>query len=386
MNVSLPKISVLVVVLFSLTINTSALAPPPLSKDSLSFMMITQRQENDAFWGVVGDIALATANQFNIKLHLRHAQSDRENMLKFVDEAADRGMNAIIFPNFKNIAPDLLKRAEQRKIHTFLMNASIAEKNLSRIGKPREKFEYWLGQSMPDDEQAGYLLATQLVGHARKQNLIDADGKVQITGIAGTLSEMPSLLRKQGLERAAANDQGVLLNQVVFANWSKQLAKKKMHALYKRYPDTSVFWAASDLMAIGVAQGIKEINLSTKHNILTGGIDWTVEGLQALNSNVLSASIGGHIFEGAWIITLLYDYFKGVDFMKHLPVPVSAPYVANANLVLPMRSIEKNKAKGLLDRIQNKDWNNLDFAHFSRFSNPGHAGHYDFSVEHLLDL
>jgi ABC-type sugar transport system substrate-binding protein len=81
---------------------------------------------------------------------------------------------------------------------------------------------------------------------------------------------MPSILRKQGLERAVKGREDVRLNQIVFANWSKKLSSIKMKALYKRYPQTSIFWTASDLMAIGVAEGLESMDLKPGIDGLTG--------------------------------------------------------------------------------------------------------------------
>ena len=185
-------------------------------KSTLSFMMITQRLAEDPFWGVVEDIAIAASKDFDIDLHIRHAESDRSNLLKFVDEAAKSKLDAVIFPNFKNVAPEIIELAEKLEIPVFLFNAGVLSKNLPRTGKPREKFKFWIGESLPNDEFAGFLLAKTLIAQAKQQNLFDANGIVQIVGITGTVSEMPSLLRKQGLERAVREDKRALLNQVVF--------------------------------------------------------------------------------------------------------------------------------------------------------------------------
>lgn len=349
----------------------------------LKFMMITQREVDDPFWGIVENIAAAAAKELGIELYLRHAYSNRNNLLYFTNQAAEMNIDAIIYPNYKSIAPSLLELAEKRKIHTFLFNAGVSKKNKEVAGKPREHYKYWLGYSLPDDEYAGYLLANILIKEAKQKKLVDNKGQIQIVGITGTFSETPSLLRMEGLKRAVKEHPDVHLNQVVFSAWKKEIAKKQMKVLKKRYPYTTIYWAASDLIGIGISEGAKSLNLEPNIDILIGGIDWSVEGLNSVQSNQMVTTIGGHIFEGAWAVIMLFDYFNGVDFKNHIAEKNKNNYLSALDIIYPMEAFDKEKLSILHKNITENSWGNLDFKQYSIFKNPDRK-YYDFFAGNLF--
>jgi ABC-type sugar transport system substrate-binding protein len=164
------KVNLILFILLAMFLPKVASTESQAQIKPLSFMMMTQRLAGDEFWGVVEDIAIAAAKDLGVVLHIRYAMSDRGNMLKYVDEAASKNMDAIIFPNFKKVAPDVFELAEKLKIPVFLFNAGVLAENLQRTGQPREKFKYWIGQSTPDDELAGYQLANILIEQAKQKN------------------------------------------------------------------------------------------------------------------------------------------------------------------------------------------------------------------------
>ena len=53
------------------------------------------------------------------------------------------------------------------------------------------------------------------------------------------------------MRRAVSEAGDVVLDQVVFADWSRDKAAEQSEVLFSRYPFTRLIWAGSDQMAFG---------------------------------------------------------------------------------------------------------------------------------------
>ncbi|HPE61730.1 MAG TPA: ABC transporter substrate-binding protein [Thiolinea sp.] len=334
--------------------------------------ILTQREPEDPFWGVVEDMMAAACRQLGMKLRRYYAYSSQRNMIAAVDQAADDGVDVLVFPNFKEAAPEILERSRARGLPVYLFNADVNPQNRSQTGAPRERYPLWLGRMMPDDEQAGYVLAQTLIERARALGMAPVEGgELEITGLTGTLVETPAFDRVDGLYRAVAGDSGVRINQVVHAFWEEPLAYAKTLRLLKRYPQTRIFWTASDHMGLGSARALRESGRVPGRDVLLGGIDWSLEGIRAVQSGRFDVSVGGHVVEGAWVAVMLHDYLQGRDFADE-----------GLEQHSPMQAFPMQYAPAYLKRIREQDWDDIDFCQFSRVLNP-EVRHYAFDVRVL---
>jgi len=78
--------------------------------------------------------------------------------------------------------------------------------------------------------------------------------------------------------------------------------------LIKRYPNVSLVWAASDLMAFGVMDALGEAGKQPGKDVLVGTINDSTAALQALLEGRLGVVAGGHFTLGGWALVLLHDY------------------------------------------------------------------------------
>jgi ABC-type sugar transport system substrate-binding protein len=108
---------------------------------------------------------------------------------------------------------------------------------------------------------------------------------VQIIAINGAFSDVPAEQRFLGLQQAIKEDRNSNLLRSTHANWLQKSAHCKTMCLSQRYPETTVYWAASDLMAIGVEQALTKQGLIQGKDYLTGGVDWSKEGLTAVKKS-----------------------------------------------------------------------------------------------------
>ncbi|MBF0287068.1 MAG: ABC transporter substrate-binding protein [SAR324 cluster bacterium] len=331
------------------------------------------RGPGDPFWGMFVDFMRAATNDLNMDLDVYYADSNREKMRQQILQASEEveKVNALIFPNFKKGALSFLRIAEEKKIPAFLVNSGVTDEEF--IGNPREQFKFWIGELLPDEESAGYLLANLLIDEAIRLGKFDPQGKVQILGFMGIISDFASSERTKGLYRAINSRQDAFLRQVVPANWQKDYAQSSFQILKHRYPWASVAWSASDLMAIGVIDAVEKQQLHPGVDVITGGVDWTAEGLLAVKTKKMTVSVGGHFMEGAWAAVLLYDYLHGKDFAD-----------LQLRWRLKMLAATQNNIDIYLEKLAKDNWEKIDFTQFSRHLHP--EKNYNFSLKRVLSM
>ncbi len=327
--------------------------------------IITTRGPNDPFWGMVEDIMEAACSQFNIKLRRYHADSNRLNMLKTLEQEAKRVDRAdvIVFPNYLKTAASMVKRAEELNQPIFIFNSGISSEKAQEIGEPREKYRFFLGEMLPDDKHAGFLL-TQIL-HKRALQYSD---KPLMAAVSGHSADTAAIERTKGLNQYLTTHTNIELTQQVAADWEKEKASKIFLKLYKRYPKILIAWSASDHMATGILEAKAKLNTDTP--LFTGGVDWSLASIQLVKEGKQTTSVGGHVFEGVWVAALIHDYLHGKDFAE-----ISLAFNS------PMTAITSENVDAY-QRVLNKDnWSKLDFKVFSRVLSK--EKEYSFSLDTL---
>lgn len=278
---------IVILLLSNLFISISVTAKP------LHFALFSPRTDQDPFWGPLEDFALEASKQLNVKITVFNSNNSKREMLKFISQAKALNVDAVIFANIGKIGLSLMNNAEQLKLPVLLFNSDFTGENKITAGQPQQKFKYWLASLMPDDEHAGYLLGKYLIKQARDKNLSQRNGKVKVIAINGSITDTSSQHRFVGLQRAIKEDGNSELVQSLYAFWLLETAAYKAFHLSKRYPDVNVYWSASDLMSIGVEQALKKRALVQGKDFLTGGVDWSLGGLDAVKQGKISTSVGG---------------------------------------------------------------------------------------------
>lgn len=345
-----------------------------LSAHPLHFALFSPRDTQDAFWQPAEEFAKQTALQLNIKLSIWHTKGSKVGMFKLLEKAQKNNVDAVIFPNVGKLALQMIKEAEQQKMPLLLLNADLRDDDIVLAGKPQQKYKYWLASLMPNDHQAGRLLGKHLIEQARDKNLVDKNGVVQIIAINGAIADTPAQQRLAGLQKAIEEDGNSKLIRISYAYWLQKSAQYKAAHLAQRYPETSVFWTASDMMTIGVEKALAELGLIQGKDYLTGGVDWSREGLVAIKKNQMSTSVGGHFMDAAWAVIMLYDHFNG------LPLNASSFYQFQS----PMSLISSADIDLLLPHLTLHDWKSINFRLRSKTLNT-QLQHYDFSSASVLD-
>lgn len=337
-------------------------------KKSIEVALFVARSEGDMFFQPTIDFMRVAAKQLNMNITVFFGDYNHIKMIENVKSAVSSRVkyDFLVYINFKKTAIKAVEIAETAKIPIFIMNSGFQKDD--NMGKPREKYKYWIGEMVPDDQKAGYILANILIDDAKKKK---RNGKVVMAALEGNIADEASIERKKGLINAVSERNDVILKQILPANWEKESAKEKYQSLLRRYGFLDAVWCASDGMALAVYE--EETGLTHgKNKVIIGGVDWTKEGLESVEKGEISATIGGHFMEGGWVAVLLYDYYNKVDFAD-----ISVAYKSD---MIPVTAKNCNE---VASKVSRDKWNNIDFKSFSRYHN-GKEKIYDFGLEKIL--
>lgn len=142
--------------------------------------------KNDQFWQDTDGAMEAAARDLGVRLRIYEAPRP-EDVIALVRQLAgspDRP-DYILTTTQKGARTHLLEATEEAKIPTFIFNSGLLDEDRRRVGGPREQFQYWIGEMMPHEEQAGRDLANLLVDAAVQAKLTGPDGRVRVLALGG---------------------------------------------------------------------------------------------------------------------------------------------------------------------------------------------------------
>jgi len=338
-----------------------------------TFAVFMPRFAGDSFWDLLGAFMQAACDDLGVQLQIHYGQGDAERFKQLVRQAVSgpNKVDAVFFQNFKETAPELLRIASEAKVPAMLIDSSLNERDREQYGKPRTHFPYWVGDFIPDNEEAGMDLTLELLRQASAQGLADARGKLHVLALAGeTDTGSASYPRVKGLKLALHSQKNVILQDLQPAFWSQEVAHDSFLRLAARYPSQPLLlWAANDPMALGALAAAQSLQLEPGKQLLVGGMDWTEEAQQAIQSGQLAASVGGHFMLGGWAAVLLYDYLKGLDFAEE-----------SAEMRLRMDILSQHNIDFYRQNFGQGEWGKIDFRQFSKAYHP-ELRKYDFGLQ-----
>ncbi len=328
---------------------------------------------DEAFFGKMVAFMRVGARQLDIELDVVDCHRNRSRMIAGGKTLIQRSPapEYLLLVNEKNVALEILPQACAAGIKVMLFNEGRMASDAEALGRPRERFDRWLGELVPDDQRSGYLLARSLIAAARDAGRLADDGTLHVAGLAGGYTSA-SILRVSGLCQAVTEDAGITFHGVAPADWQEARAAELTAELLDRYPQTAVVWAASDLTAKGAVEAIEAAGRTPGTDIFLGGIDWAPFVPAMVRDGRFHASMGGHFMDGAWALIMLHDFHHGHDFEN---------LQTTSNCVLLTRE-NVDAFAGFFDESR---WHGVDFTRFSRALNP-ELGPYDFAVESVRDL
>lgn len=343
---------------------------------ALTVAFVNPGKSDELYWLTASQAMQSAADSLGIRLEVFYAERDHlrqvEIMRTLVARPARERPDYVVIGNEKRMGGPQLRLATDAGIKVFFAYSTLLSEDRAVFGAPREKYKDWIGSLLPRAEDAGYLTAKALIERGLREGRFAADGKLHLLAIAGDNSTESSLLRNAGMERAVREQPKVVLDQMVYAEWRRDLGEEKAKQLYVRHPQVQLVWAGNDLMAFGAMKALEEGGGKAGKDKLFSGVNTSTEAMQAVIDGRMEALAGGHFMCGAWALVLLYDYAHGRDFADE-----------GLELVYPMFSLfDPPLARRFLERFKD-GVPKMDFRAYSKAYNPK-LKHYDFSFAQLL--
>jgi len=342
-----------------------------------SVAFINPGKSDEIYWVTATQGMQAVAKSLGMTFEVQYAQREHLKTLEIAREMvarpAGRRPEYIVITNDYAVAGELLKIIDGAGVKSFLAYSSIPLDQRAEIGAPRTKYKGWLGSLEPQAEDAGYLTARALIERGKKEKAFGPDGKLHMLAIAGDRSTPSSINRNQGMRRAVTEDSMVVLEQEVYAAWTREKAAEQAEWLYQRYPHVKLVWAGNDLMAFGAMAVWEKRGGIPGVDAWFSGVNTSTEALEAIKSGRLTSLAGGHFITGAWALVMIYDHHHGRDFADE-GLELQRPMFAEFTPPLADRYIERFSG----------GFDGVNFSRYSKAKNP-QLKRYDFGFAQLLE-
>lgn len=325
-----------------------------------------QDDPTGSFWLSVSEFMEAAAGDLTIDLEVLYAERKFVRMVELAREISGRDTKPdyLILVNEKLIAPQLLDIVKDTGCKVLLILNDLTPEQKKSAGGPREKYPNWIGTIIPNNVDAGYQIAKQIINAGLRHDF----NILEMIAISGNRVTPASVYREMGLKNAIAEHKdAIVFKQLTYGEWRKDLGYIKSKVLMQRYPNTRLVWAANDPMALGAVKAAEETGKVPGKTIFVGGLNWSREALEAIRQGRLVTTVGGHFMIGGWSLVVLYDYHNQIDF------PVNQ-YELKLNI---FRSINADNLAEYEVLLEDGRWNRIDFTKFSKKINP-EVQRYDF--------
>ncbi|MDA8485351.1 ABC transporter substrate-binding protein [Pseudomonas resinovorans] len=343
------------------------------SLSAASVVFLNPGRTHEPFWASYAQFMQAAAGDLGMKLEIRYAERNLQRML---DQARDvlQGENRpdyLVFVNEQYAAPEILRLARGSGVKLFTVNSTLTPDQQAVTGGTREHYPDWIGSMVPNDEEAGYLMARTLLEQQARRT---PGQPFEVLAFSGVKQTPAAQRREQGLMAALAEFPQARLRQLVYSEWNRDRAYNQALQLFQRYPSVSVVWSANDEMAFGAMQAATELGRKPGRDMYFSALNNSPEVLRAYLDGQISALVSGHFTLGGWAMVLLHDYDAGVDFAQH---------GGKDREVRLFMALDRDKTKRLLQHIERQGYD-LDFRAFSLVGKKA-AADYRFSLEPLID-
>ena len=275
-----------------------------------SVVFLNPGTSSETFWVSYAQFMQAAAKDLGLDLRVRYSERDAHNTLLHAREAlhGSERPDYLVLVNEQYVAPQILRMAQGSGVKLVIVNNALTASQKQMLDARDDA--HWVASLVADDEQAGYLMLTDLL---RQYGPVSPGETLDLLAFSGAKNTPAAQLREQGLRRALAEHPEVRLRQLVYGEWSRQRAFEQATQLFKRYPQAALVWSANDEMALGAMQALQDSGRVPGQAVLFSAVNSSPAILRARLEGRLTTLVAGHFTLGGWAMVLIHDDAKGVD-------------------------------------------------------------------------
>ena len=179
-----------------------------------SVVFLNPGKSTEAYWLSYAHFMQAAATDLGMPLQVIYAERDPQRMVEQA-RALLQGSHPpdyLVFVNEEYAGPEILRLSKGSSVKLFAVSSTLTADQQSLIGQSRERYPNWIGSLVPNDEEAGYLMASRLIERGRA---LQPAGEMQLLAFSGAKQTPAAQFRERGLQRALAEHPEVRLRQLL---------------------------------------------------------------------------------------------------------------------------------------------------------------------------
>jgi len=303
----------------------------------------------DPFFQKMTDFMYLAAEDLDIDLEVIYCDRNHIKLETELLNAIDREVKPeyLLLINEKNAVAPYLSKVDSAEIYYYLFNEGVLVDDTTQNKDASGSSPYWLGELLPNDYNAGELLAEQLYTMCESEQ--NGNDSVSVIGLAGVIATSSSITREQGFADFFEEKSNTTIHQVVPAYHDREKAIIVTSGLLDRYGTVDLIWAASDIMALGAYEACGSESLP-----VIGGVDWSDEAIESIEQGRLSVSVGGHFLDGARVLLSIAQMKQQGDRRRAYQL-----YRSSFSIITESNHAQFSPFFGSLEK-----WHSVDFSQF----------------------
>lgn len=274
----------------------------------------------------------------------------------------------IIMSPISNMIEPTLKLTRDKNIKVVTLNDLRLIEDLDNKIYPRQApNSHWIASVNARQQHYAYLTTKALINHNIKNKI-----QTKALLLTGGKHTQSSHIRVSGALKAFNElDNQRLTHTVIaqhFIGWAPENAERNIRKI--NYPPTrfNTVISASDVITQAIVSHYPQ-----HEDYIINGFDWSTEGLNEVAANRVLLSYGGQYIDGLRALLMIYDYHRGLDFIK---LTKKGLLQTDLSLATP------DNAQAILLALDKKAWGEYDFTQLSRSHDPTQA--YRFDIQDIL--
>jgi hypothetical protein len=355
----------------SILFNTGTLHAKTVSTNPIKVTFISPDVKGNPYWDFVTNTMLQAANNFGIQLKVihtnRHDLHDESILLTKLSKMEKP--DYLIYVYQYNLGKRLLEFGEKNQINSFILNTNISEVDYKKIGRPTEKYKFWIGHSYADLSNISAHLSKKVYNLAKPLNNFKGDKNVYGIVLSGSRDTDVASQWNHGAIQADNELDDYQIKQIVYTNFNADKGYEKAKGLLQRYPEISVILSLDETVALSAIKAAEEVGRKPGEDIFIAGSASLLPTFKMMEEKKLVATYALSMWLGVHSIVYLYD--------QHLELNHSEKeFTYNYDDTV----ISTNQIPTYLKMISEDRWKNIDYRSFSYAFSP-QLRKYDFSIQ-----
>ncbi len=337
----------------------------------IKVVFISPDAKGNPYWDFVSNTMRKAAEDFDMQLNIlhtsRHDVHDYSHLINQINKLEKPDF--LIYVYQYKLGQRLLAYGEENQIKSFVINTNIGAAEQKKIGRPTEKYKYWIGHSYASLADISFELSKKAYSLAKPLTLLKKDKHVYGIVLSGSRDSDLASQWNNGANKAEHELNEYQIKQTVYTNFNADIGYEKAKKLLQRYPDVSLILSMDESVALSAIKAAEELGRKPGEDIFIAGSASLLPTFNMAERKKLLASYALSVWFGVQAIVYLYDYNLKIGGSEK-------EFTYN----FAETDILHSEIPNYRQIITEETWKKLDYRYFSLAYSP-HLDKYDFSLK-----